>query len=117
MSKFGPASDLVEIDDAILRITDYTAGMSEADFMASMIAYDAVAMNLIVIGEAVKRIDAAVLAAEPAIAWPLIVGLRNRIAHGYEDIEPDRIWRAVTIDLPPLRAAVLRLLDSHPPPP
>ena len=117
MSKFGPASDLVEIDDAIARITTYVAGMSEADFIASLISYDAVAMNLIVIGEAVRRIDAAVLAEEPTIAWPLIVGLRNRIAHGYEDIEPDRIWRAVTNDLPPLRAAVVRLLANHPPPP
>lgn len=83
MSKKGPASDLAEIEAAILRIQSYTDGMSEADFVASLVVYDAVAMNLIVIGEAVRRIDRAVLASEPEIPWARIVGQRNRLAHGY----------------------------------
>jgi uncharacterized protein with HEPN domain len=113
----GPASDLTEVLNAIDRVTAYVAGMDEPAFAASMIAYDAVLMNLLVIGEAVRRIDPAVLAAEPSIKWPLAIGLRNRIAHGYEDIEPDKIWLTVVNDLPPLRAAVVRLLTAHGAPP
>jgi uncharacterized protein with HEPN domain len=86
MSVKGPASDLAEIEAAILRIQSYTSGMSEADFVASLVVYDAVAMNLIVIGEAVRRIDSAILAGEPEIPWARIVGQRNRLAHGYEDV-------------------------------
>jgi len=109
----GPASDLTEVLNASDRVMAYVAGMDEASFSASMIAYDAVLMNLLVIGEAIRRINPAVLAAEPAIKWPLAIGLRNRIAHGYEDIEPDKIWLTVANDLPPLRAAVVRLLAAH----
>lgn len=109
----GPASDLTEVLNAIDRVTDYVTGMDQASFAASMIAYDAVLMNLLVIGEAIRRIDTAVLATEPSIKWTLAVGLRNRIAHGYEDIEPDKIWLTVVNDLPPLRAAVVRMLAAH----
>jgi len=117
MPDHGPASDLVEILDAADRVAVYIAGMDEARFCASMMAYDAVLMNLVVIGEAVRRIDPAVLAQEPAIPWALAIGMRNRIAHGYEDIDPATIWSTAVADLPLLRAAAERLLVLHPPPP
>jgi uncharacterized protein with HEPN domain len=117
MTKHGPASDLAEIEAAVDRIQTYTAGMTEAGFCASMVTYDAVAMNFIVIGEAVRRIDGAVLAREPAIPWAKIVGQRNRIAHGYEDIDPPWLWRTISESLPPLLAAVKRLLSVYYPEP
>ena len=113
MSIKGPASDLAEIEAAILRIQTYTAGMSEADFVASPVVYDAVAMNLIVIGEAVRRMDSAVLAGEREIPWARIVGQRNRLAHGYEDVEPPWLWRTITDSVPPLLEAVRRLLAIY----
>ncbi len=112
----GPAGDLTEMLEAIGRVDLYVRGMDEAAFAASMIAYDAVLMNLLVVGEAVRRIDVAVLSQEPAIEWAKIIGLRNRIAHGYEDIEPAVIWATILRDLPALREAVSRLLARHPPP-
>ncbi len=96
--------------EAIERVDSYVRGMDEAAFLASMIAYDAVLMNLLVIGEAARRMNPSVLAHEPAIEWAKIVGLRNRIAHGYEDIEPAVIWATIVRDLPALREAVSRLL-------
>lgn len=41
MDNKGPASDLAEIEAAILRIQSYTIGMSEADFAAGLVVYDA----------------------------------------------------------------------------
>ncbi len=109
MTQQGPASDLAEIAAAILRIQSYIAGMNEADFVASSLVYDAVAMNLIVIGEAVRRLDDTVLALEPNIPWRKIVGQRNRLAHGYEDIEPSWLWHTLGDSLIPLLEAVRRL--------
>ncbi|MBU6408617.1 MAG: DUF86 domain-containing protein [Alphaproteobacteria bacterium] len=110
MPKHGPASDLLEIEAALKRIQSYIQGLDEAAFTASLITYDAVAMNLIVIGEAVNRIEPTVLEQEPTIPWRLIVGQRNRLAHGYEDIEPAWLWRTVSQDLIPLKEAIARLL-------
>lgn len=107
------ASDLAEIVEAIARIRVYVADLDEAGFAANMMAYDAVLMNLLVIGEAVRRLDPAILETEPSIPWTKVVGLRNRIAHGYEDIDPAPIWKIATADLPGLASAAQRLLMHH----
>jgi uncharacterized protein with HEPN domain len=116
MSNKTPAADLFEMAKAMDRIAAYLDGMDEAMFCASLIAYDAVLMNLIVIGEAASRLPRDVIAAEPSIPWGDVIGMRNRIAHGYEDIQPKRIWDMIQSDLPSLRDAVQRLLGAFPPP-
>ena len=111
-----PAADLLEMLTAMDRISAYVAGMDEAAFIASMVSYDAVLMNLIVIGEAANRLPETITAAEPSIPWRDVIAIRNRIAHGYEDVEPRRIWSTIRLNLPALRAAVQRLLDTQDPP-
>ncbi len=111
-----PAADLLEMLNAMDRISAYVVGMDEAAFIASMLSYDAVRMNLIVIGEAANRLPEAIIATEPSIPWRDVIGMRIRIAHGYEDIEPQRIWGTIQNDLPTLQAAVERLLGSFDPP-
>ena len=105
-----PAADLFEMLRAIDRISSHIAGLDKTAFSASLIAYDAVLMNLIVIGEAANRLPRSVMEEEPAIPWAAVVGLRNRIAHGYEDIDPRRVWVTIGADLPALRGAVERIL-------
>lgn len=111
-----PAADLLEMLNAMDRISAYVVGMDEAAFIASNLSYDAVRMNLIVIGQAANRLPEAITATEPSIPWRDFIGMRNRIAHGYEDIEPQRIWGTIQNDLPTLQAAVERLLNSFDPP-
>lgn len=101
--------DLAEIAEAITRIMAYTADLDERTFLASSKDIDAVGMNLLVIGEAVRRLDPDILAQEPTIAWPAIIALRNRIAHGYASLQPRVLWSIAEKELPPLRAAIARL--------
>jgi len=42
----------------------------------------------------------------PDIPWPEIVGLRNRLIHGYDSVDFDILWHIVSDDLPPLIAAL-----------
>ena len=55
-----------------------------------------------IIGEAATRVSPATCAQHPAIPWPEILGLRNRIVHGYDKINLDILWNVVADDLPPL---------------
>jgi uncharacterized protein with HEPN domain len=84
-----PVGDLTEIEEAIERIERYVAGLDRAAFAASDKDQDAVAMNLIVIGESVRSLDPALLAQEPGVPWPAIIAVRNRIAHRYATIQRD----------------------------
>lgn len=107
-----PLGDLTEILEAIGRVERYIAGLLEADFCASDKDVDATAMNLIVIGEAVRRLAPDVLAREPAIPWPSIVAVRSRIAHGYSSVQRPVVWSIATNELPVLHRAVARLIAT-----
>jgi uncharacterized protein with HEPN domain len=72
--------------------------------------FDAVRIRLIEIGEAVKSIDSALLAREPGIPWIDVAGMRNHLAHRYFDTAHAIVQSTVEKDLPPLVAAVERLL-------
>jgi len=55
-----------------------------------------------VVGEAANRVSATVRSKHSDIPWPEIVGLRNRLIHGYDVVDFDILWQIVTRDLPPL---------------
>ena len=45
--------------------------------------------------------------------WPQIIGMRNRLVHGYDVIDFDLLWDTMTDDLPPLIAELERILEEH----
>lgn len=55
-----------------------------------------------VIGEAAHRVSDEERARIPEIPWPQIIGLRNRLIHGYDEVDFDILWQIVTHDLPRL---------------
>ena len=46
------------------------------------------------------------------LPFPLVRGMRNRMAHGYHEIDPQILWRTAEMDLPDLIESLLRHLDS-----
>lgn len=97
--------------DAIERIESYLAGGDEKTFAQSFMAQDAVIRNLEIIGEAainIRSLDADTAAQYPA--WDQICGMRNRLTHGYFDINLEVVWRTTQSDLPKLRQHVKSIL-------
>lgn len=74
------------------------------------LVFDAVRVRLIEIGEAVRAIAPEVLEREPNIPWIDVAGMRNHLAHRYFDTAYPIVEATVQHDLPPLVAAVKRLL-------
>lgn len=64
-----------------------------------------------IIGEAAARVPAEERIRHPDILWSEIIGLRNRLIHGYDSVDFDILWRIVRDDLPPLIAALERALE------
>ena len=42
----------------------------------------------------------------PRIPWRPITGTRDRLVHAYFDVDLDQLWQIVSVDLPPLVAAL-----------
>lgn len=54
------------------------------------------------VGEAASRMGSDTIAAHPEIPWRQIVGMRNRLVHGYFDVDLRRLWETVQQDIPRL---------------
>ena len=55
-----------------------------------------------VIGEAARSLTPEFRREHPELAWNSMVGMRDRLIHGYFDVNLDILWETVTNDLPPL---------------
>lgn len=83
----------------------FVEGLSKEDFLEDKRTQQAVIMSLLIIGEAVtKVIDgyAEFAQAHDEVPWRNMRGMRNRIAHGYFDINLDVVWDTVETALPEL---------------
>lgn len=80
----------------------FTAGRSAEDLESDRLLALALVRLLEVIGEAARRISDELRYCYPEIAWSQIIGLRNRLIHGYDSIDVNILWRIITTDLPDL---------------
>ena len=90
----------------------FVENMSETEFLQDKRTQQAVVMSLIVLGEAATRImegHAVFAEAHHNIPWRNMRGMRNRIAHGYFDINLQVVWDTVQTALPELRIQLARL--------
>lgn len=76
-------------------ILEFTSGMTREAFLANELVRSAVVRKIEVIGEATKRLSPEFRAQHPDILWQAIAGMRDRLIHGYEKVDWDRVWEAV----------------------
>ncbi len=66
-----------------------------------------------VIGEAASRVSHTTRERCAEVPWQLIVGMRNRLIHGYDVVDADALWDTVVLDLPPLIAQLESTLSAE----
>jgi uncharacterized protein with HEPN domain len=102
--------------DSCRAIHRYTAGIDFAAYLSEDEKRDVVEPRLGIIGESLHRAEIL----EPALADQLpelrqIVGLRNRVVHGYDAVDNVIIWDAVQNRLPSLATRLAHLLGENEP--
>jgi uncharacterized protein with HEPN domain len=100
---------LAHMRECIERIFEYTGG-HRSRFEASRLVQDAVIRNLQTLTESSQRLSDSIKAGEPHVPWRELVGFRNVIVHGYLGIDLAAVWLVVEQDLPPLEAALDRMV-------
>jgi uncharacterized protein with HEPN domain len=99
--------------NACRAIATFTAGMDFAAYEASHLVRSAVERQLEVVGEALRRAedeDAALIERLPDLRR--IVGIRNRIIHGYDAVDDEIVWDVVQSKAPALAADLTALLKE-----
>lgn len=89
---------LVAARDAVV----FADGLSFSEFARDQRTQLAILKCVEIVGEAASRVGAETREAHPAIPWREIVGMRNRLAHAYFEIDLRLVWDTVRNDLPPL---------------
>lgn len=90
----------------------FIEGLSKDDFIEDKRTQQAVIMSLIIVGEASTKIMDGFpefVAQHNQVPWRSMRGMRNRIAHGYFDINLDVVWDTVQTALPDLIEDIRRL--------
>jgi len=108
---------LHHILQAIERIRGYTHELDERGFLADPKTQDAVLRNIEIIGEAarnVERNDPKFTERRSEIPWAVIYAMRNRLSHGYFEVDLEIVWKTIRNDLPPLESRITALLKSLP---
>jgi len=65
-----------------------------------------------IVGEAANRTPADERRQYREIPWAQIVGLRNRLIHGYDSVDFEILWQIINHDLPALIDALERIVSS-----
>lgn len=110
-----PRSWRLYIEDMLTcgeKVLAYTQGMAQAAFIADSRTYDAVLRNLELIGEAATHVPVDVRESNPQVEWRSIIGVRNRLAHGYLGIDDDVVWDIVQNSIPTLLTELEQLLGT-----
>jgi len=81
-----------------------------------LLRFNGICMSFIIIGEEVKRIDRYTqkqfLSNYPSISWKSIMGMRDRISHGYFEIDIDVIFDTLRNDIPPLLEIIKQMKND-----
>jgi uncharacterized protein with HEPN domain len=101
---------LLHILDACQTIAKRIEDADRARFSGDDVLQDATVRQLEIVGEAVSQLSEQTKAQAPSVPWKAIQGMRNRLIHGYWQVNWETVWDAAAIDLPALEKDIERLL-------
>lgn len=103
---------LRHILEATQRIASYLDGVGRDSFLGNRMLQDAVVRNLEIVGEACVNLSPEFRDAHPEIPWQKASGIRNRLVHGYFDVDLAVVWQTAQDSLPPFSEQVRSLLPD-----
>lgn len=92
---------------------EFTAGMEYDDFVSDRKTVFAAIHALEIIGEATKSVPDAVRQRYASVPWREMAGMRDKLIHEYFGVNLSRVFETVRTDLPPLRKAIVRILEDE----
>ncbi|MCI0440472.1 MAG: DUF86 domain-containing protein [Chloroflexi bacterium] len=113
MSRRDPIVIFRQMLDLAREAVSFAKGSSREDFKANRVLQLALVRLIEVIGEAANRMPVEQRPSYPNIDWQNIIGMRNRLIHGYDILNLDIVWDTVEDDLPPLIRELERLLETE----
>ena len=110
MSRRNDSNFLRDMLDAAREALSFAQGKERADLDKDRKLVLSIVHLVEIIGEAADHVSREFQGTHPEIPWPVIIGMRNRLAHAYFEVDLDRAWDTVKDDLPPLIAQLEKIV-------
>jgi uncharacterized protein with HEPN domain len=109
-----------QLEELIENLLESTSTISDFSQLPTtpdgMLRLNGIYMCFIVIGEEIKRIDKysdkQLLPEYPSIPWKALMGMRDRMAHGYFQIDIDIVFDALKNEIPPLLEVIKQMKND-----
>lgn len=95
----------------------FVDGSTWPEYQKNLLLRRAVERSVEIIGEAARQIPREFQEAHPEVPWTKIMRQRHRLAHDYDLIEDETIWRVATVHVPELIRTLQPLIPPIPPDP
>ncbi len=116
MSKRDDAVSLTDMLNHAREAVALLEGVDRSHLARDRVKQLALTRLMEILGEAANRVSTTTQRQYANVPWPQIIAMRNRLVHGYDVIDYDLLWDTITNDLPPLIAALERIVDGTNPP-
>jgi uncharacterized protein with HEPN domain len=93
---------LLDILKAARLVLEFKGKLTKKNFLRDVKTQSAILHQLLVIGEAVKRLSEDFRNRHPQIPWIRIAGMRDKLIHQYDAVDLDEVWKTTTKDIAPL---------------
>ncbi len=93
---------LLDMLKAARLVVAFKGNLTKKAFLRDVKTQSAILHQLLVIGEAVKRLSDEFRARYAEIPWVRIAGMRDKLIHAYDAVDLDEVWKTVTKDIAPL---------------
>ena len=100
---------IIQAGERIFRSVD---GISKEDFYANEDKQGNIVRCLEIIGEATNHLSEEITSSHDDIPWHAIVGMRNNLIHGYNEVNYEFVWATVQNDIRPLIERVRLILSG-----
>ena len=104
---------LLDVFHAASEAVEFVRGMTREQFLGDRKTQLAVLHLITIMGEAARRTQPAFRIQHGELPWPQMLGMRNRLVHEYDDVDPWLVWDVLQNNLPPLLRQVELLIPQE----
>ncbi len=101
------------IIDASKECISFLENKSRKDLVANRMLNLSIVRLLEIIGEAARGISVQLREKYPDIPWRQMAGIRDRLIHGYYDIDMEIVWKTVKEDVPTIIPPLENVLEKQ----